>query len=169
LPIKAINRPRSIGVISPFLAPSRDGRGHQWQAPPLGAHSPPLAFLPLALFKPVLERLRLPLPSQHTHSPTRAPIHQRRRLGFPPPRVPAAVVHSSPLVNDHLRRLSFLLFGFTRGSSSSIGCRFSSPEPVGAVIQSHRSAARSALLPSFTAVASSSPSSSPATPLNCEQ
>jgi hypothetical protein len=85
LPIKALNRPRSIGAVSPFLAPSRDGRGHQWQAPPLGARSPPLAILPLALLKPVLERLRLPLPSQHTHSLARAPIHLCRRLGFPPP------------------------------------------------------------------------------------
>jgi hypothetical protein len=47
-------------------------------------------------------------------------------------------------VKDNLRRLSFLLFGFTRGSSSSIGCRFSSLEPVGAVPQPHRSAGRPA-------------------------
>jgi hypothetical protein len=84
LPIKAINRSRSSGAVSLSFAPSRDGRGHQWQAPPLGARSPPLALLPV-LLKPVLERLLLPLPSQRTHSLARAPIHQRRRLGFPPP------------------------------------------------------------------------------------
>jgi hypothetical protein len=83
-PIKAINHPRSSGAVSLSFAPSRDGRGHQWQAPPLGAPSPSLALLPVLLFKPVLERLRLPLPSQRTHSHARAPIHQRRRLGFPP-------------------------------------------------------------------------------------
>jgi hypothetical protein len=84
LPIKAINHPRSIGAVSLSFAPSRDGRGHQWQAPPLGARSPSLALLSVMLFKHVLERLRLPLPSQRTHSLARAPIHQRRRLGFPP-------------------------------------------------------------------------------------
>jgi hypothetical protein len=67
------------------LAPSCDGRRHQWQAPPLGARSPPHAFLPLALFKLVLELLRLPLPSQRTNSLARAPIPQHHRLGFPPP------------------------------------------------------------------------------------
>jgi hypothetical protein len=75
LPIKAINHPCSSGVVSLSFAPSRDSRGHQWQAPPLGASSPSLALLPVLLFKPVLERLRLPLPSQHTHSLARAPIH----------------------------------------------------------------------------------------------
>jgi hypothetical protein len=50
LPIKSINRPRSIGVVSPFLALSRDGRGHQWQAPPPGILLPPVASLPLALY-----------------------------------------------------------------------------------------------------------------------
>jgi hypothetical protein len=29
LPIKAFNRPGTIGSVSPFPAPSRDGRGHQ--------------------------------------------------------------------------------------------------------------------------------------------
>jgi hypothetical protein len=74
LPIKAFNRPGTVGAVSPFLAPSRDGRGHQWQAPPLGARPPSFAFLPVLLFKPVLDGLRLPLPSQHTHSLARAPI-----------------------------------------------------------------------------------------------
>jgi hypothetical protein len=68
LPIKAINHPRSSGVVSLSFARSRDGRGHQWQVPPLGAPSPSLALLPVLLFKPVLKRLRLPLPSQRTHS-----------------------------------------------------------------------------------------------------
>jgi hypothetical protein len=45
------------------LAPSRDGRDHQWQAPPLGVRPPPLAFLPLALFKLVFKLLPSPLPS----------------------------------------------------------------------------------------------------------
>jgi hypothetical protein len=84
-PIKAINP--SLDQLEPLLslAPSRDGRGDQWQEPPLGACSPPLAFLPLALFKLVLELLRLPLPSQRTNTLARAPNPQHRRLGFPPP------------------------------------------------------------------------------------
>jgi hypothetical protein len=57
-----------LGTFPPFLAPSRDGRGHQWQAPPLGARPPPFAFLPLALFKHALELLRLPLHLQHTNA-----------------------------------------------------------------------------------------------------
>jgi hypothetical protein len=68
LPIKAINHSRSSGAVSLSFAPSRDGRGHQWQVPPLGAPSPSLALLPVLLFKPVLKRLRLPLPFQRTHS-----------------------------------------------------------------------------------------------------
>jgi hypothetical protein len=68
LPIKAINHPRSSGAVSLSFAPSRDGRGHQWQAPPLGAPSPSLALLSVLLFKPVLEHPCLPLPSQRTHS-----------------------------------------------------------------------------------------------------
>jgi hypothetical protein len=77
---------------SPFLSSSprcpagrRDGRGHQWQAPPLGVRPSPLAFLPLALFKLAHEPLRLPLPLQHPSTRARAPISPRRRLGFPPP------------------------------------------------------------------------------------
>jgi hypothetical protein len=62
----------------------------------------------------------------------------------PPPRVPAAAVQTSPSVKDHLRRLPSLLFGFTRGSSSSIGCRFPSSEPKGAAPRPRRSAARPA-------------------------
>jgi hypothetical protein len=50
LPIKSSNRPRSNGVVSPFLAPSRDGRGHQWQAPPPGVLLPPVTSFPLALY-----------------------------------------------------------------------------------------------------------------------
>jgi hypothetical protein len=67
LPIKAFNRPGTIGAVSPFLAPSRDGRGHQWQAPP---RSPPssLRLLPALLFKHALELLRLPLHTQHTNA-----------------------------------------------------------------------------------------------------
>jgi hypothetical protein len=68
LPIKAFNRPGTIGAVSPFLASSRDGRGHQWQAPPPGARSPPFAFLPALLFKPVIDCLRLPLHPQHTNT-----------------------------------------------------------------------------------------------------
>jgi hypothetical protein len=44
-----------------------------------------LRLPPALLFKPVLDRLRLPLPSQHTYSLARASIPQRRRLGSPPP------------------------------------------------------------------------------------
>jgi hypothetical protein len=67
LPIKAFNRPSTIGAVSPFLAPSHDGRGHQWQAP-LGARPPPFAFLPALLFKHALELLRLRLHPQHTNA-----------------------------------------------------------------------------------------------------
>jgi hypothetical protein len=70
LPIKAIKHPRSIGGRFPSFAPSRDGRGHQWQAPPPRARSPPLTFFPLALFKLAHKPLRLPLPLQHTNTRT---------------------------------------------------------------------------------------------------
>jgi hypothetical protein len=53
-------------------------------------------------------------------------------------------VNSSPPVKDNLCRPSFILLGFTRGSSSSNCCRFSSPGPVGAAPRPHRSAARPA-------------------------
>jgi hypothetical protein len=45
----------------PSFSTECDGRDHQWQAPPLGVRSPPLAFLPLALFKHALELLHSPL------------------------------------------------------------------------------------------------------------
>jgi hypothetical protein len=86
----------------------------------------------------------------------------------PPPQVPAAAVQASPSVKDHLRRLPSLLFGFTRGSSSSIGCRFPSSEPV--VPRLVHAGASPVLppLPSPATVESSSSSSSLASPLNSE-
>jgi hypothetical protein len=62
----------------------------------------------------------------------------------PPPRISAAAVQTSPSVKDPLRCPSHFLFGFARGSSSSIGCRFPSSEPVGAAPRPRRSAARPA-------------------------
>jgi hypothetical protein len=88
----------------------------------------------------------------------------------PPPRVPAvAAVQSSPPVKDNLRRPSFLLFGFTRGSSSLVCCRSSSQSPWEPRLDHTGAPPDPPLLPSSAAIASSSPSSSPATPLNCEQ
>jgi hypothetical protein len=44
-PIKSITLPWSIRSF-PSLSPSRDGCGHQWQAPPLGVRPPRFAFFP---------------------------------------------------------------------------------------------------------------------------
>jgi hypothetical protein len=53
----------------PSLNPSRDGRGHQWQA--AGRPIPfPLRLPPCALFKLAHKPLRLPLPLQHTNTRT---------------------------------------------------------------------------------------------------
>jgi hypothetical protein len=127
------------------------------------------------------EPARLPSPSSlrsylSTHSSSYAslctrstPMHAiEPKSPAPPPRVPAAVVQASPSAKDHLRRLPSLLFGFTRGSSSSIGCRFPSSSPW--VPRLVHAGAPPVLppLPSPAAVESSSSSSSPASPLNCE-
>jgi hypothetical protein len=85
LPIKAFNRPGTIGVVSPFLAPSRDGRGHQWQAPLLGARPPPFAFLPALLFKPVLDRLQPQFPSATASGSCRRRAFVTAGEGPPPP------------------------------------------------------------------------------------
>jgi hypothetical protein len=63
---------------------------------------------------------------------------------LPPPRFLAAAVSSSPPVKDKLRRSSFLLLWFTRGSLSLCYRRISSLAPVGAAPRPHRRAARSA-------------------------
>jgi hypothetical protein len=60
---------------------------------------------------------------------------------LPPPRFLAAAVSSSPPVKDKLRRSSFLLLWFARGSPSLCYRRISSPAPVGAAPRPHRSAA----------------------------
>jgi hypothetical protein len=59
-----------LGSLPPSLRPSRDGRGHQWQAPPPGILPPPLTFLSLLLFKLELELLPFPLHSNHTSTRT---------------------------------------------------------------------------------------------------
>jgi hypothetical protein len=163
LPIKAINHPRSSGVVSLSFALNRDGRGHQWQAPPLGACSPPLALLPMLLLKPVLERLRLPLPSQRTHSLARAPIHQRRRLRFPPPpcnrRRRCRTTPATPL---------FFSLGSPEAHQARLAAGSRPQSPWEPRLDHTGAPPDPPLLPSFAAVASSSPSSSPASPLNCE-
>jgi hypothetical protein len=140
-PIKAINPPLKSPDVSPFpLAFFTPGRpaGHQWQA-----HRPPrpLPASPTSL-RPYLSSHSIACASLcPPNTPTRL-----LELNSPasPPRVPAAAVQAPPSVKDHLRRLPSLLFGFTRGSSSSIGCRFASSEPVGTAPRPRRSAARPA-------------------------
>jgi hypothetical protein len=112
------------------LEPSRDGRGHQWQAPPLEVRSPPLAFLPLALFRHALELLHSPFHPQHTTPRTRAQFHRsaasgsrRRRRKFvaagegqsPPPFFISSWVHQGLI---KLGLLQVLVPG-ARGSCAS--------------------------------------------------
>jgi hypothetical protein len=142
-PIKAINPPLKSPTVSrfplAFFTPGRSA-GHQWQA--AGRPSPSrFAYLPAPLFKLVLNRLRLPLPFQHAYSLARAQFPSAAASG---PRRRRR--QAQPSVKDHLRRLPSLLFGFTRGSSSSIGCRFASSEPVGAAPHPRRSVARPAAI-----------------------
>jgi hypothetical protein len=56
----------------PSLSPSRDGRGHQWQAPPRDpSASPRLSLSPSEfLYKLELELLLTPLHSKHTTTRT---------------------------------------------------------------------------------------------------
>jgi hypothetical protein len=138
LPIKAIKHLRSIGGRFPSFAPSRDGRGHQWQVPPPGARSPPLTFLPLALLSsrtnPCASLCLCNTPTR-TREPqfpcaTASGFRRRRR---------------SIAVGEGLDPRPFsLIFGIARSLTSSCYRRSSSPTPVAAAPRAHRSAARPA-------------------------
>jgi hypothetical protein len=94
--------------------------------PPAASSPFRFAYLLAPLFKLALDRLRLPLPSQHTYPLARAQFPSAAASG------PAAAVQAPLSVKDHLRRLSSLLFGFTRGLTSACYCRFTSLTPPGA-------------------------------------
>jgi hypothetical protein len=106
--------------------------------PPDLSTSPHLLFSWL-LFKLEPELLFSPLPSDCKHTRSSNPLSP-----LPPPRFLAAAVSSSPLVKDKLRRSSFLLLWFARGSPSLCYRRISSPAPIGAAPRPHWSVARSA-------------------------
>jgi hypothetical protein len=114
--------------------------------PPPNLSASPRFLLSWLLFKLEPELLFSPLPSHCKHMCSSNPLSP-----LPPPRFLAAVVSSSPPVKDKLRRPTFLLHWFARGSPSLCYRRFSSPAPVGAAPERTGAPPDPPPLPSFPA------------------